>query len=238
MHVNSHLYHETDSASHDGTLIAIHNQLIQHTTCVDVVESLAQDAFRHSVPKSKAQPPKMILNHLSKAFLCKQKSVTFTFNLTSQKQGKSRENIPRRRRHIIPRILINLRNLALQIHLFRLPPLRLLEQLPPKEQNREQPNHEVAEQESRHVPLSGQEDWVSAHEGHDHGADHAHVCCARLHDGFVGKGVAVYVLGAESTAPAEEGGAGDAVVDELGGGDEVDEPGEDGRGAVGDLEEG
>lgn len=43
---------------------------------------------------------------------------------------------------------------------------------------------------------------------------------------------------AQGAAPAEEGGAGDAVVDELRGGDQVDEPGEDGGGAVGDLQEG
>ena len=42
-------------------------------------------------------------------------------------------------------------------------------------------------------------------------------------------------MGAQGAAPAEEGGAGYAVVDELGGGDEADEPGEDGGGAVGDL---
>jgi hypothetical protein len=45
-------------------------------------------------------------------------------------------------------------------------------------------------------------------------------------------------LGFEGAAPAEEGCAGDTVVDELGGGDEVYEPGEDCCGAVGDLEEG
>lgn len=45
-------------------------------------------------------------------------------------------------------------------------------------------------------------------------------------------------MGAEGAAPAEEGGAGEAVVDELGGGDQVHEPGEDGGGAVGDLQEG
>jgi len=45
-------------------------------------------------------------------------------------------------------------------------------------------------------------------------------------------------LGAQGAAPEEERGAGDAVVDELGGGDQVDEPGEDGGGAVGDLQEG
>lgn len=44
-------------------------------------------------------------------------------------------------------------------------------------------------------------------------------------------------MGAEGAAPAEECGAGEAVVDELGGGDEVDEPGEDGCRAVGDLQE-
>ena len=43
---------------------------------------------------------------------------------------------------------------------------------------------------------------------------------------------------AEGAAPEKERGAGDAVVDELGGGDQVDEPGEDGGGAVGDLQEG
>lgn len=45
-------------------------------------------------------------------------------------------------------------------------------------------------------------------------------------------------MGAQGAAPAEESGAGDAVVDELRGGDEVHEPGEDGSGAVGDLQEG
>jgi hypothetical protein len=59
-----------------------------------------------------------------------------------------------------------------------------------------------------------------------------------LHDGFVREGVAADVLGAEGTAPAEEGGTGNAVVNELGGSDKVYEPGEDGCGAVGDLQEG
>lgn len=45
-------------------------------------------------------------------------------------------------------------------------------------------------------------------------------------------------MGAQGAAPHEKGEAGDAVVDELRGGDEVDEPGEDGGGAVGDLQEG
>ena len=45
-------------------------------------------------------------------------------------------------------------------------------------------------------------------------------------------------MGGERAAPHEESQAGDAVVDELGGGDQVDEPGEDGGGAVGDLQEG
>lgn len=57
-------------------------------------------------------------------------------------------------------------------------------------------------------------------------------------NGLVGQGVEADVLGTEGAAPEEESGAGDAVVDELGGGDQVDEPGEDGGGAVGDLQEG
>lgn len=57
-------------------------------------------------------------------------------------------------------------------------------------------------------------------------------------DGNVREGFQADVLRFEGFAPAEEGEAYDAIVDELRGGDEVDEPVEDSGGAAGDLEEG
>lgn len=79
--------------------------------------------------------------------------------------------VPIRRRHEIPRVLVNLRHLwRSQVDLLRLQESGLLDKLPPEEQDWEHGDHGVGEQEGRDVPVALEEDGVAADERHDEGS--------------------------------------------------------------------
>lgn len=78
---------------------------------------------------------------------------------------------PRRLGHVVPLIILNLIHIFPQINLLGLQPLRLLDEFPAEEQDREYANHGVTKEECRYIPESRQEDRISAYESHDEGTD-------------------------------------------------------------------
>ena len=125
------------------------------------------------------------------------------------------KDLRRRRRHIVPRIFLNLPNIPIQITILALHKLRLLQQFPPNKQNREHPNHRVREQKGRDVPHSGEEDRIATDESHDEAAGQSIVGEVRLEFAPVGEFVAGEALGFAGFAEADEGEGHDREVDEL-----------------------
>jgi len=135
--------------------------------------------------------------------------------LHAQDKGKKskRKPLPRRPRHIIPSILLDLRHIPQQIDLLGLQPASLLDEFPADKQNGEDADHGVAEEEGGHVPVAGQEDGVAADEGHDEAARQRVPRRVGLAPALVRERVAREALGLAGAHEVDEGVGHDGEVD-------------------------
>lgn len=83
----------------------------------------------------------------------------------------------------------------------RLLPMRLFEELPPKEQRREESYGEVAEDEARGIPLAGQKDVVATDQAKQRGGNHGGVSRVRLEPASVRQSAAIDSLSLEGVVP-------------------------------------
>lgn len=156
----------------------------------------------------------------------------------AQEKRRKKHRIPWRDGNIFPLIILDILHLALEVDLVRLLPLRFLDDFPSDEQDGKQADHEVGEQKGRHIPIGRQKHGVAIDERHDEAAGETVPGEVGLAPALVGQSVAVKALGLAGAIPEDEGHAHARVIDQLGRGDEIDEPFKDDRGAVADLEKG
>ena len=143
---------------------------------------------------------------------------------------------PHRLRHERRFICVHNRPFPHQIHLRRRHHLRPLQQLPAKIQYRRHDQHRVVTKERRDT---GRSETRVPKEQNDEDLTHQpDPGAVGLEVAVVREFLAVDPLGDGGFVEAEVRDAHDDVVDDAAGGDEVDEPGEDLRGAVGELQEG
>lgn len=101
----------------------------------------------------------------------------------------------------------------------RFHPLRLLQQFPSHEQNRENTNHRVRKEKGRYIPLAWQKYGVATDESHNEAACESIPGQVGLKDAFIREAVAGEALSFAGPLEADEGVGHDGEVDQLGGRD-------------------
>ena len=118
-------------------------------------------------------------------------------------------------RRKVPRVLVHLRHVLVQIHLRQWDHPSPFQELPPKVQQREHSDHRVRKEERRELPVALDEDREAVQQRHDYAARH---CIPRqewLHSAFVWKCIPRDALCLASFFEPCVGESNDGEVDQL-----------------------
>lgn len=166
---------------------------------------------------------------------------SFLDNLLLPPQSKHLQNFSPEARHVLGEsrlIRVNDRSIPDQIGFVSLDKRGALGELPAKEQDRGGEDHGIIGEEPAHSELSWKESRITIAAHDKCHPDQTNPSRVRLEIAIVWQSTPVIALGMESTIEEEIGHANDNVVDDLSGGDDVDEPGENLSRATGNIQEG